>query len=104
MNFIHQSLIKSLGDFIHFGVVYDNEFLLDARLSEAFQKDFIDIFIFIIEMNTINSIIARFQINLKTQEYDEDLAFITNAINLKVTNEIVFECHKVFIIVEINGS
>ena len=60
MYFIYQSLIKSLDDFIHFEIIYDNEFLFNARLNEIFKKDFINIFIFIIEANAINSIIAKF--------------------------------------------
>ena len=60
MNFIYQNLIKSLDDFIHFEIIYNNEFLFDIRLNETFKKNFIDIFIFIIETNTINSIISRF--------------------------------------------
>ena len=60
MNFIYQSLIKSLDDFIYFEIVYNNEFLFDIRLNEIFKKEFINIFVFIIEMNAINSIITKF--------------------------------------------
>ena len=60
MNLIHQNLIKLFDDFIHFGIIYDNEFLFNAHLSEIFQKNLINILVFIIETNTINSIIARF--------------------------------------------
>ena len=60
MNFIYQDLIKSLDDFIHFEIIYDNKFLFNIRLNEIFQKGFINIFVFIIKTNTINSIIARF--------------------------------------------
>ena len=55
-------------------------------------------------MNTINLIIARFQINLKTQKYNEDFTFITNAINLKIINKIVFKRYKIFIIIKINKN
>ena len=65
MYFIYQNLIKSFNDFIYFEIIYNNEFLFNIRLSEIFKKDFINIFIFIIETNTINSIIAKFQINFK---------------------------------------
>ena len=71
MNFIYQNLIKSLDDFIHFKIIYNNEFLFDVRLNETFKKNFINIFIFIIETNTINSIIMKFQINLKAQKHNE---------------------------------
>ena len=60
MNFVYQSLIKSLDDFIYFEIVYNSEFLFDARLNETFKKDFINILVFIIEANAIDSIIARF--------------------------------------------
>ena len=60
MNLIYQNLIKSFDDFIHFEIIYNNEFLLNARLNETFKKDFINILIFIIETNAINSIIAKF--------------------------------------------
>ena len=60
MYFIHQNLIKSLDDFIYFEIICDNEFLFDVNLSEIFKKDFINIFVFIIETNAINSIIAKF--------------------------------------------
>ena len=60
MSFIYQCLIKAFDDFIHFEIVCDNEFLFDVRLNEIFKKDVNDIFVFIIEMNAINSIIARF--------------------------------------------
>ena len=60
MNFIYQNLIKSFNDFIHFKIIYNNEFLFNARLNETFEKNFINIFIFIIKTNTINSIITRF--------------------------------------------
>ena len=60
MHFIYQNLIKSLDDFIYFEIIYNNEFLFDARLNETFQKSFINIFVFIIKTNAINSIIARF--------------------------------------------
>ena len=60
MNFIYQSLIKSFNDFIYFEIIYNKEFLLNVRLNEIFKKDFIIIFVFIIEMNAINSIIAKF--------------------------------------------
>ena len=36
MNFVYQSLIKSLNGFIYFEIVCDNEFLFDAHLNEAF--------------------------------------------------------------------
>ena len=36
MHFIYQSLIKSLDDFIHFKIIYNNEFLFDIRLNETF--------------------------------------------------------------------
>ena len=104
MNFIYQSLIKSFNDFIHFEIIYNNELLFDIHLNEIFKKDFINVLIFIIKTNAINSIIARFQINFKTQKHNEGLAFITNIINLKITNEIVFKRHKIFIIVEINEN
>ena len=60
MNFIYQYLIKTFDDFIYFEIIYDNEFLFNFRLNETFKKDVNDIFVFIIEMNTINSIIIRF--------------------------------------------
>ena len=60
MNLIYQSLIKSLNDFIHFEIIYSNEFLFDIRLNEIFKKDFINIFVFIIKTNTINLIIVKF--------------------------------------------
>ena len=60
MNFIYQNSIKSFNDFIHFEIIYNNEFLFNARLNEIFKEDFINIFVFIIKTNTINSIIARF--------------------------------------------
>ena len=60
MNFVYQSLIKSFNDFIYFEIICDNEFLLDAHLNETFKKSFINVFVFIIETNAINSIIARF--------------------------------------------
>ena len=104
MNLIYQNLIKSFNNFIHFEIIYNNEFLFDTRLSETFKKNFINIFVFIIETNAINSIIARFQINLKTQKYNKSLTLITNIINLKIINEIVFENHKIFIIVKINKN
>ena len=104
MNFIYQCLIKALDDFIHFKIIYDNEFLFDVRLNEAFKKDVNNIFIFIIKTNAINSIIARFQINFKAQKYNEDLTFMTNIINLKIINEIIFERHKVFTIIKINEN
>ena len=97
-------MIKSLDDFIHFKIIYNNEFLFNAQLNETFKKDFINIFVFIIETNIINSIIAKFQINLKTQKYDEDFIFIINIINLKIINEIVFKHYKIFIIVKINEN
>ena len=78
--------------------------MLNARLNKIFQKDFINIFVFIIETNTINSIIMKFQIDFKTQKYNEDFIFIMNIINFKITNEIVFKDYKVFIIVEINKN
>ena len=104
MNYIYQSLIKSFDDFIYFKIVCDNEFLFNIRLNETFKKDFINIFIFIIEINTINSIIAKFQINFKTQKYNEDFIFITNIINFKIINEIIFKRYKIFIIVKINEN
>ena len=104
MNFIYQNLIKSLDDFIHFKIICDNEFLFDVHLNETFQKGFINIFVFIIETNAINLIIAKFQISFKTQKYNEDLAFIMNIINLKITNKIVFKRYKIFIIVKINEN
>ena len=97
-------MIKSLGDFVYFKIVYNNEFLFNARLNEIFKKNFINIFVFIIETNTINSIIAKFQINFKTQKYNKDFAFITNIINLKIINKIIFKYYKIFIIIEINKS
>ena len=60
MHFIYQNLIKSLDDFIYFEIIYNNKFLFNAHLSEAFQKNFINIFVFIIEINIINSIIIKF--------------------------------------------
>ena len=36
MNFVYQSLIKSFDDFIYFEIVYNNEFLLNARLNKTF--------------------------------------------------------------------
>ena len=104
MNFIHQSLIKSLDDFIHFEIICDNEFLFDTRLNETFQKDFINVLVFIIKTNAIDSIIASFQINFKTQKHNESFIFMTNTINLKIINKIIFERYKVFIIVEINKN
>ena len=104
MNLIYQSLIKSLDDFIYFEIVYNSELLLNARLNETFQKDLVNVLIFIIETNAINSIVARFQINFETQKYDKDFTFITNIINLKVVDEIVFESHKIFIIIKISES
>ena len=97
-------MIKSLNGFIYFEIIYNNKFLFDVRLSEIFKKGFINIFVFIIEMNVINLIIAKFQINLKTQKYNKDFVFIINVINLKIINEIIFERYKVFIIVEINKN
>ena len=38
------------------------------------------------------------------QEYNEDLAFITNIINLKIINKVIFEYYKIFIIVKINKN
>ena len=104
MNLIYQNLIKSLDGFIHFEIIYNNEFLFNIHLNETFKKNFINIFVFIIKTNAINSIIAKFQINFKTQKHNEDLIFMTNIINLKITNEIIFERHKIFIIVEINEN
>ena len=104
MNLIYQNLIKSLDDFIHFEIVYNNEFLFDIRLNKIFKKNFINIFVFIIEMNMINSIIMRFQIGFKAQKHNEDFIFIINIINLKIINEIVFKRYKVFIIIEINEN
>ena len=46
----------------------------------------------------------RFQINFKTQKYNECFIFITNIINLKIINEIVFKRYKIFIIVKINKN
>ena len=60
MNLVYQNLIKSLDDFIHFEIICDNEFLFNVRLNETFKKGFINIFIFIIETNIINSIITKF--------------------------------------------
>ena len=60
MHFIYQNLIKSFDDFIYFEIIYNNEFLFNVYLNEIFKKDFINIFVFIIETNAINSIIARF--------------------------------------------
>ena len=104
MTFVYQSLIKSFDDFIHFEIVYNNEFLFDVRLSEIFKKGFINIFVFIIEANMINSIIAKFQINFETQKHNKNLVFITNIINFKIINKIIFERYKIFIIVEINEN
>ena len=36
MNFVYQNLIKSFNDFIHFEIVYDNEFLFNIYLNETF--------------------------------------------------------------------
>ena len=104
INLIHQCLIKALDDFIYFEIVYNNEFLFDARLSETLKKDINNIFIFIIETNAINLIIIKLQINFETQKYNEDLTFITNTINFKIANEIIFERYKVFIIIKINEN
>ena len=60
MYFIYQSLIKSLDDFIHFKIIYNNKLLFDVHLNKTFQKNFINIFVFIIKTNAINSIITRF--------------------------------------------
>ena len=60
MNFVYQSLIKSFNDFIYFEIICDNEFLFNVRLNETFKKNFINIFVFIIETNAINSIIMKF--------------------------------------------
>ena len=38
------------------------------------------------------------------QKYNEDFTFITNIINFKIINKIVFKRHKIFIIVEINKN
>ena len=97
-------MIKCLNDFIHFEIIYNNKFLFNTRLNEIFKKNFINIFVFIIETNTINSIIAKFQINFEMQKYDEDFTFITNIINLEIINEIVFKRYKVFIIIKINKN
>ena len=59
MHFIYQSLIKTLEDFIHFKIIYNNKFLFNARLNKTFKKDFNKIFVFIIETNATNSIIAK---------------------------------------------
>ena len=47
-------------NFIYFEIVCDNKFLFNIQLNEIFKKGVNDIFIFIIEMNAINSIIMRF--------------------------------------------
>ena len=60
MNFIYQYLIKTFDDFIYFEIIYNNKFLLDARLNEIFKKCVNNIFIFIIKTNAKNSIIAKF--------------------------------------------
>ena len=60
MKFIYQYLIKAFNDFIHFEIIYNNEFLFDIRLSETFNKNVDNIFVFIIKANVINLIIARF--------------------------------------------
>ena len=97
-------MIKSLDDFIYFEIIYNNEFLFNVRLNEIFKKDFINIFVFIIKTNAINSIIMKFQINLETQKYNKGFAFIINIINFKIINKIIFERYKVFIIIEINEN
>ena len=38
------------------------------------------------------------------QKYDKDFAFMINIINLKIINKIVFERHKIFIIIKINEN
>ena len=104
MNFIYQCLIKALDGFIHFEIICDNEFLFDVRLNEAFKKDVDDVFVFIIETNAINLIIARFQIGFEAQKYNEGFIFMTNTIDFRITDEIIFERYKVFIIIEINEN
>ena len=38
------------------------------------------------------------------QKHDKGFVFITNIINFKIINEIIFERYKIFIIVEINEN
>ena len=38
------------------------------------------------------------------QKYNKDFIFIINIINLKIINEIIFKCYKIFIIVKINKN
>ena len=38
------------------------------------------------------------------QKYNEGFTFITNIINFKIINEIVFKRYKIFIIVKINKN
>ena len=78
--------------------------MFNVELNKTFKKGVNNVFVFIIETNAINSIIARFQINFKTQKHNEDLIFIMNIINLKITNEIIFEYYKIFIIIKINEN
>ena len=104
MNFIYQCLIKTLNNFIYFEIIYNNKFLFDIRLSETFKKNINNVFIFIIKTNAINSIIAKFQINFKTQKHNENFIFIINIINFKITNKIIFKRHKIFIIIKINKN
>ena len=46
----------------------------------------------------------KFQINFKTQKYNKNLFFITNIINFKIINKIIFKRYKIFLIVEINEN
>ena len=52
-------------------------------------------------MNAIDSIIAKLQINFKTQKYNENLIFVINIINLKIVNKIIFKRYKILIIIKI---
>ena len=46
MHFIYSTLIKAFDDFIYFEIIYNNEFLLNVRLSEIFKKKTLIIYSF----------------------------------------------------------
>ena len=103
MNLVHQCLIKTFDDFIYFEIIYNNKFLFNIWLNKIFKKNVNNIFVFIIETNIINSIIIRFQINFKTQKYNENLIFITNIIKFKIIMKSFLNVIKyLYLIIKIN--
>ena len=53
-------------------------------------------------MNIINIKLKKFKIRLKAQKYREDLTLITNIVDLKIVNKIIFIYNEVFNAIKID--